>query len=38
MNLILALTPALAMSGVWIGGGSVTIILVILIVFLVLRR
>ena len=38
MNLILSLSPVLAMSGVWIGGGSVGIILVIIIVLLVLRR
>ena len=33
----LLLTPVLA-SGIWIGGGSVGLLLVILIVVLVLRR
>ena len=38
MHLISTLIPALAMSGVWIGGSTVTVIVVILIVLLVLRR
>jgi len=38
MHLILSLAPVLGMSGVWIGGGSVSVILVVIIVLLVLRR
>jgi hypothetical protein len=38
MNPILAFSALFGSHGIWIGGGSVGIILVIIIVLLVLRR
>ncbi len=38
MNILLAFSASFGNHGIWIGGGSVGILLVIIIVLLVLRR
>ena len=38
MNLLLAFAASWGSHGIWIGGGSVGVLLVIVIVLLVLRR
>ena len=38
MNLVLAFSALFGNHGIWIGGGSVGVLLVIVIVLLVLRR
>jgi len=38
MNLVLAFSASFGSHGIWIGGGSVGVLLVIIIVLLVLRR
>ena len=38
MNLLLAFSASFGSHGIWIGGGSVGVLLVVIIVLLVLRR